>query len=109
MRTLKLFAVAVAIMISGNIFAETKPIPGKKSFSYEIAKFFDNGKFIIDEDHRGKVYFSLNEERKITVHYVSFKDREVKEYIAESLQDKKLRDVQWEVGKVYSLPLLMRK
>lgn len=109
MRNLKLFAVACAIMVSSNIFAESNSSPKSKPLSYEMEKLLSNRYFTIDNDHKGKVLFSLNEESKIVVHYVQFHDKEVRQYILEKLQDQELKNHSLEIGKVYALPLQMKK
>ncbi len=108
MRHLKTFAIALAIMISSNTFASLDKPADKKSNSYELSKLLEDHSLILERDYLGKVVFSINEEREIVVHSILTKEEFVREYISEKLTDKVVTGYQWEVGKVYHLPVKMK-
>lgn len=111
MRNLKTFAIAMAIMISSNAFA-SKDKPGtvdKNSNSYELSKLLEDHSLFLEQDYFGKVVFSINEKREIVVHSILSKEEFVRNYIQEKLTDKVLNGYQWEVGKVYHLPVKMKR
>lgn len=110
MKNLKTFAIASAMLICSSSFAGSNPIFGanKKSASYEVSKLLNGDRLILQKDMKGKVIFSLNEKREIVVHSVLCRDEQVLEFIKERLQDQKLLNEKWEVGKTYNLPLQMK-
>lgn len=109
MKNLKTFAVALAIMISGNSFAsKEKPRTDKTSNSYELAKLLDDPSMALQRDYLGKVIFSVNEEKEIVLHAILSKDEFVRNYINDKLVDQVLTGAQWEVGKIYHLPVKMK-
>lgn len=109
MRNLKTFAVALAIMICSSSFAGSNPISdkSKNSSSFEVGKFL-KGHFFIEKDYKGKVYFSLDKDRKIVVHSVLCEDRVISATVNDRLQNRVLSDSKLEVGKVYVLPLYLK-
>ncbi len=109
MKNLKTFALALAIMISTNTFAsKDKSGPGKYSNSHEISMLLEDSSLILEKDYIGKVIFSVNEEKQIVLRSVFSKDEFVKDYISEKLTDKVLKGDQWEVGKIYHLPVKLK-
>jgi len=109
MKNLKTFAVALAIMISGNTFAaKEKPVTEKKSNSYELARLLEDQALNLKKEYLGKVIFSVNEKREIVLHAVLGKEEFVRDYITSKLSDQVLRGDHWVVGKVYHLPVKMK-
>lgn len=110
MRHLKTITVALAIMVGSTSFASKgKPeTPNKNSNSYELSVLLEDHTLALEKDYLGKVIFSLNEERKIVLHSVLSKNAFVRNYITNKLTDKILKGAQWEVGKIYYLPVKMK-
>lgn len=109
MKNLKTFAVALAIMISGNTFAsKEKPKTEKNSNSYELSVLLEDNSLALERDYLGKVVFSVNEEREIVIHAILSKEEFARNYINEKLKDQTLTGPQWEVGKIYHLPVKMK-
>ncbi|HSP82869.1 MAG TPA: hypothetical protein VLN72_03980 [Gillisia sp.] len=111
MRHLKTFGIALAIMISANVFA----IEGSAfsfinpSKSFEISKMLEEEFLYLEKNLYGRVVFYLNEEKEIQVHAVICNDPFVREFVTEKLGGKKLQGKQWESGKAYILPVRMKK
>ena len=111
MKHLKTLGIALAIMISGNAFA----IEGSAfsfinpSKSFEISKMLEEEIIYLEKNLYGKVVFYLNEEKEIQVYSVICNDPFVREFVTEKLGGKKLPGKQWESGKVYILPVRMKK
>jgi len=109
MKNLKTFAVALAIMISGNAFAlKENPVVNKNSNSYELARLLKDQSLNLEKDYLGKVIFSVNEDREIVIHAVLGKEEFVRDYITTKLSDQVLKGDQWIVGKIYHLPVRMK-
>lgn len=109
MKNLKTFAIALAIMISGNSFAaKEKPVIDKKSNSYELARLLEDQALNLQKEYLGKVIFSVSAEKEIVLHAVLGKEEFVREYITSKLSDQVLKGDQWVVGKVYHLPVKMK-
>lgn len=109
MKNFKTFAIALAILISGNVFAsKEKPRTEKNSISYELGKLLEDPFLELQRDYVGKVIFSVNEEREIVLHAILTKEDFVRNYINEKLADQVLTGPSWEVGKIYHLPVKMK-
>ncbi len=110
MRHLKTIAIAMAIMISSNTFAnsETSLVEEKPSLSYEMEKLLKDNSLILEEDLFGKVFFSVTAEKEIIIHSVISREAFVREYLKEKLETKILTGNEWIVGQTYILPVKLK-
>lgn len=110
MRHLKTFAIALAIMVCTNTFANSEPesSKNKKDVPFELKGLFQSNLLSYHHELYGRVIFSLNEKREIEVHTVATKDDLLRMYVMENMDKKVLSGGEWEVGKAYILPLRVK-
>lgn len=110
MRHFKTFAIALAIMVGTNTFANSEPVSSKnkKDSPFEVKDLFKHYLLTYHKDLYGKVVFSLDEDRKIVVHSVATQDDFLREYVMKQMKDRVLKGEEWEIGKPYILPLRVK-
>lgn len=110
MRHFKSFVIALAIIVGSSSFAATNnptSTPDKMGIT-ELSNLLEDDQFYLNKDLNGKVVFSINEKNKIIIHSVLCQDKNVRNYLEDKLENRKLFGEGWEVGKVYILPVKMK-
>lgn len=107
---LKVISFAIALVMSNSHFTEFDNwyITTKSTAAFEISNLFDKNCSHQKKEVIADVVFSINEKREINIHSISAGDREIKEYILNKFQDRKLKDKKWTVNKCYSLPVKIK-
>lgn len=108
MRQFKTFAVAMMVLMGTTAFSGTGTEPTKNN-SVDLSRLLEDQSLFVQKDQFCKVVFSLDENNEIQIHAILSKDKFLRDYITEKLEDKSLRGENWETGKVYILPLRMKK
>ena len=110
MKRLKLFVLAIGLIVSGSVLA-TNPNPislkGLSKPSKEIKKLLDKPEFLIQEDMEANVLFTLNPENEIIVLSVETEYEEINKYVTNRLSFQEL-DSELEQGKQYIVPVKIK-
>ncbi|MCM4160189.1 hypothetical protein FHG64_04610 [Antarcticibacterium flavum] len=107
MKRLQIFAVALAMVLSSGASAaigsgiSEEVIPA----SLEIKQFLKDYSFLIKDECKVEVVFTLNSERQIVLHSISSKELEVRNFLKENLQGKHIQDPALSPGIKYTLPV----
>ena len=105
MKKLNLLALALVIG-TASVFATTNEvldIPVKQIAS-QVTELFKTPNFDVDQDLEVKIIFSFDSEGKIIVHRVNSTDKDVLNYVRETLSNKTIQ-TPGELNRVFSLPL----
>jgi len=109
MKNLKLWALAFVIGTVG-VFATTTDLPDVpvKQIGMQISELLTEPDFAIEEDMKVEVVFTFNTEGELIVLKVDSKDKDVLNYVRETLNHKKI-DTPGENNRVFTLPLTIHK
>lgn len=107
MGTLRIFTMAVALVLGNGFFPDVKPrhTLTKTAAPYEIVKLLEDHTRILEKEIKAEVKFSLNTDREISVHSVLTREEAAQAYVIEKLQGQKLFNERWCVGREYRLPV----
>lgn len=107
---LNIIIIALTLVMSNNYLAELNHeyITSKSTAAYEISKLFKRDCPDKNKEITADVVFSINKEREIRIHSINSDNKEIKEYIINKFQDRKLDDTKWSVNKCYSLPVKIK-
>lgn len=107
MKQLKILAVALAMVWSSGASATTVNEISDEviSASREIKSFLKDYTFLIKDQCKIDVVFTLNSERQIVLHSISSKDLEIRNFLKDNLQGKHLQDPNLTPGIKYTLPV----
>ncbi len=107
---LNIISIALALVIGNSYFGELDPgyITTKSTAAYEISNFFKKDCLDKKKEITADVVFSINKKREINIHSIDSDDKEIKEYVINKFQDRKLKDKKWSVNKCYSLPVKIK-
>ena len=109
MKKLKLFALAFVIGTAG-LLATTTDLPDVpvKQIGMQISELLTEPDFTVVEDLKVEVVFTFNTEGELIVLKVDSKDKDVLNYVRETLNHKKI-DIPGENNRVFTLPLTINK
>ena len=105
MKKLNLLALALVIG-TASVFATTNElldIPAKQIAS-QVAGLFENPDFYVDQDLQVKILFTFDSEGKIVVLRVNSTDKDVLNYVRETLSNKTIQ-TPGELNRVFTMPL----
>lgn len=106
MKQFKTLAIALAIMVGTNTFANSEPASKNKNVeNADINQILRSNFLAVNEDLFAKVVFTLDENKKIEVNSVATKNPFMRRYLTNRLEDKILKGEEWEAGKTYILPV----
>ncbi len=105
--------LALALVIStASLFAANVENPSDdapaKSIRADIVKMLATPDFSLDDDQTVNVTFTFNTEGKLIVLKIDSNNRDVRNYIAKNLNQKKF-DNPGTINKIYTVPLRMTK
>jgi len=109
MKNLKLWALAFIIGTTG-VFATTIDLPDVpiKQIGMQISDLLTEPDFTVRENMKVEVVFTFNSEGEIIVLKVDSKDKDVLNYVRETLNHKKVA-IPGEMNRVFTLPLTIKK
>jgi len=109
MKKLKLFTIALLIGTVG-VFATTTDLPDVpvEQIRMQISELLTDPDFTVVEDMKVEVVFTFNTEGELIVLKVDSKDKDVLNYVRETLNNKKI-DIPGENKRVFTLPLTINK
>lgn len=105
MKSIKMLLVAVAMIITPAIQAET--VAGPDSVSVEIEKLLNDFQTSNCQNLEVTLFFSVSEDQKIQSLSVASENKEVCKFLEEKLANKAL-PADWMKGKIYELTVIKR-
>lgn len=109
MKTTKKILFSLMLLISLSSAAANFNEPAKfDPFSEEISKMLSRSSLVISEDLTIKVLFTLTENKVIQINSISSSNKTVNKFLRASLSIERLKGENWEVGKVYILPVRVK-
>ena len=110
MKKFNFLALALAIGTMNLFATTTNEVPDipVKVIATQITSLFTTPDFAIEEDLSVKVLFTFDSDGKIVVLRVGSKDKDVVNYVNESMNNKTI-DTPGEMNRVFSLPLKIER
>ena len=108
MKKIKFLALAFVIATSSLFAKEIIPDVPLTKIQVQLVELFETPDFDLEDDINCNIYFSFTADGKIEVLRIDSRNADVKKYVHQYL-DNKLLATPGEVGKVYRLPLKLKK
>ncbi len=109
MKKLSVILLGAAFLVAGTISATTidNVEPTKKvTLAKQIGKLLKSNSFIVaNQDLKGEVLFTLNENREIVVLSVTTKDDALANFVKTKLNYKKVNVAEYKEGRTYTVPV----
>lgn len=111
MKTIQSFLLLLVVTMSLNVYSASKAetLEAKNDpFSEEIAKMLLRSNLIIEKDFTVKVFFTVDEDKVITIESISSTSAVVSDYLRARLEGQQLKGNRWLTDKVYELPVRIK-
>lgn len=110
MRHFKLLLAAFALMLTTSTFAGTTLDfeSNRGGITFEIEKMLKDSGLIIEEEFTVRVFFKLDEDKRISIQSVKSPNEEVNAFLEKRLSNQKLHGDGWFTEKIYELPVKVR-
>ena len=106
MKTIKSITLALALLVGTTLFATNPNVDKVKNekATQEIAQLLDAPDFDFESGTAASVTFMVNSEGELVILSVTTENRQIEDYIKDSLDHKKLENT-LDIGKTYELPV----
>ncbi len=110
MKKFKLLALALAIGTMSLFATTTDGVPDipAKQIGSQVSTLFTTPDFAVDEDVIVNILFTFDTEGKIIILKVDSKDKDVLNYVNESMNHKRI-ETPGEMNRVFTLPLKIER
>lgn len=106
MKTIKSLLFVLMLTFSTSNFAATAV--NKDPLSRELASLLSNSGLIINKEFTVKVFFTVNDQKKIEIRSIDSPNEAVNQFLHNRLQGQQLKGNSWFTEKLYELPVKVR-